>query len=140
MSAADYEITCTGFFADGAPTSNYLGSAYLLITPPGILLQHVSIVAMDDRVRVVFPRRGVLGARGGILNTPGGEPKTVRAASFPNNSDWIAFSDAALAAIDAAYPGQLLAAVSRRALSAAGDLSNTCVPASHTNESHHHAV
>jgi len=140
MSAADYAITCTGFFADGTSTGNYLGSAYLLVTPPGILLQYVSIVAMDNKVRVVFPRRAVLAARGGTLTTQDGEPKTVRAASFPNNAAWVAFSDATVAAIEAAFPGQLLAAVSRKVPPAAGDISNTCVPASHTNESHHHAV
>ena len=77
------------------------------------MLQDVLIIMLDCGVRVLFPRRGVLNS--GPVR-PGADQKIRRPACFPDPNDWAAFSERALAAIEAAFPGKLMHAASRKVL------------------------
>jgi hypothetical protein len=137
MTTAGYSIECTGFYANNKPNDPTLGSAYLLLTPPGLMLLDVLVIRLDCGVRIASPRRGVL--NNGPAR-PGLNPIIRRAASFPDPDDWAAFSERALAAIDVAFPGMLLRAASCKVLSARKQSVASDVPAPATyNESANHA-
>jgi len=138
MIAPGYTVECTGFYANNKPNDPTLGSAYLLLKPPGLMLLDVLVINLDCGVRIVSPRRGVL--TNGPAR-PGPNPIIRRAASFPDPDDWASFSERALAAIDVAFPGMLMSAASSKVLSARKQSVASHVPtlSTHNGTSMQHA-
>jgi hypothetical protein len=91
MNAPGYTVECARFTPYEGSVN--LGSASFVVTPPGLQLQHVLLVTTPCGLRVVFPRRD--------------DPQRRRFAKFPDSAAWATFSELAVAAIEAAYPGQI---------------------------------
>jgi hypothetical protein len=109
-----YTLEATLFHPDHISNSATLGSASLLISPLGLRLERVVIACMPQGFRVIFPRRAVI--HGQHLLIKNGEPVTPRPAYFVTLEAWERFSNAALAAIEEKFPGQLLAAANTKVL------------------------
>jgi hypothetical protein len=116
-----YTVTATVFAPDRSPSSASLGVASLIVEPLDLRLDDVLIISMPEGVRVVFARYGVL--TGTRIATYQGRPIYARLGQFRTPESWKAFSDAALAAIDKRFPGQLLAVAQIKVLPPRADVA-----------------
>jgi hypothetical protein len=95
LETAAWQIECLSFVA--APANRLLGYARLAL-PGGMVLHSCRVFKTEQGPRVASPE---IARR----YDPDGRWTSSRAYNFPDQADWVRFSDAAIAAIEHAFPG-----------------------------------
>jgi hypothetical protein len=111
-----YTLTALSFFPDVVPASASLGYASLRISPLGLKLENIVILHTPHGIRAIFPKCAVMSNDEPAIRY--GKPLIAGLGKFESKEAWARFSDAAIAAIEAKYPGQLLSAANTKLLPA----------------------